>query len=57
MAPIISQEMVYYIRHTEEEQAELRKWKEELEHSIVPCDKSLDEFIFEVFVATQSVEQ
>ncbi|MBQ2995516.1 MAG: hypothetical protein IJD56_08450 [Peptococcaceae bacterium] len=44
MAPIISQEMVYYIRHTEEEQAELRKWKEELEHSIVPCDKSLDEF-------------
>ena len=44
MAPIISQEMVYYIRHTEEEQADLRKWKEELEHSIVPCDKSLDEF-------------
>ena len=44
MAPNISQEMVYYIRHTEEEQAELRKWREELERSIVPCDKSLDEF-------------
>jgi len=28
MAPNISQEMVYYIRHTEEEQAELRKWRE-----------------------------
>lgn len=44
MAPIISQQMVYYIRYTEEEQAELSKWKAELERSIVPCDKSLDEF-------------
>ena len=35
---------VYWTSYKDDEKAEIQAWKEELERSIVPCDKTIDQF-------------
>ena len=35
---------IYWIRYNEDEKVELQAWKDELERSIEPCDKTIEQF-------------